>query len=92
MQLLNLHGLRVAKRLRTPCVLITLIMAAWAAPYSQRLNAVDVHTLIETRGAREALEQLFGDSKSEEALADGIATGDRNWLDVAVVEPVAATD
>jgi hypothetical protein len=82
--------IQIVMTLQAPFVLATLFMAAWAASASERLNALDVHALIKKLGASEALQQLFGDVKSEKGLADCIATGRPDWLDIAAeLRPVS---
>ncbi len=46
-------------------------------------TAGGVRRLIEVEGRRGALQALFSDVEAESALADGIASGDVEWLTVA---------
>lgn len=47
------------------------------------LTATQVHELIDAKGARGAVAQLFDSDAHEMALANGIGTGESEWLRVA---------
>jgi len=59
------------------------VLLVGQAPSRTGADAAQVRKLIRERGAREALRQLFSDTEAEEALANGIATGRPEWLEIA---------
>jgi len=71
-------------------VVAVLLIGGGASPSSETLDAEQIRALIKKHGTREALHQIFDDLKSEMALADGIATGRREWLAIAAeLRPVS---